>query len=230
MNYAAIVEAAAGDEALLQLIEKRREHQQALYNTALGSNDPGKINRALSFADSGSRLPMILDLTKDAPAQVFWAVFLKAWTSCDATWDHRRTLLRRLRRHRDAIAFLKPTDRAFYDAMPNRVRVFRGCAAARVKAISWTTSESVAISFARGHRTIPVPKPVVAVADIPKRCVFAVATAREENEVILDPAALKIRSVAPLKAHPACAPVSAGRTAAKRRSQLDQAKAGRTRA
>jgi len=188
---------AIGDEAALRAIEESRERQREAFEAAKVSRDPDKIFCAVLLVGSGNRLPFLLDLVEDLPPETFWPLFLSTWPSCDATWAHRRRLVGVLREKGDAIPYLSPPDREFFDGLPDPVRVMRGCSASRVKSVSWTTREQVAIGFAHGHRLIPVPDPVVAVADIAKDAIFAVSTERHEAEVILAPAALRIRSVTP---------------------------------
>jgi len=82
-------------------------------------------------------------------------------------------------------------DAAFYDSLPDEVAVYRGCSRPRMSAISWTTDRQVADIFARGHRGIRVPDPVIASAVIPKSAIFTVVTSRNESEVIVDPRRLR---------------------------------------
>lgn len=65
--------------------------------------------------------------------------------------------------------------------------VYRGCSRARVEGLSWTTDFELVRGFANGHRGIPVPKPVVAKANICKDGIFAIFRSRAESEIVLDP-------------------------------------------
>jgi len=89
------------------------------------------------------------------------------------------------------IGFMDPADRAFYDALPDRVTVFRGCGRRRVRALPWTTDRECAAYFARGGRFAPPPDPVIACGEIAKTNLFFVSTDREECEVVLDPYSVK---------------------------------------
>ena len=86
-----------------------------------------------------------------------------------------------------AWAFFSPSQRQFFETLPPLVRVFRGCARLRVRGIAWTVDRAVAEDFARGHRGIRVPEPVVASALIPKEHIFFVTNERQEKEVVLKP-------------------------------------------
>jgi hypothetical protein len=90
-----------------------------------------------------------------------------------------------------ALAFLSPSQRQFFETLPPQVQVFRGCSAPRVQAIAWTTDRTTAEGFARLHRGIRVPEPVVASALIPKEHIFFVTDEREEKEIVLNPRRLR---------------------------------------
>ena len=90
-----------------------------------------------------------------------------------------------------SLAFLQSAQRQFFDTLPPLVQVFRGCSAPRVRGIAWSTERSVAEGFARGHRFIRVPEPVVASAVIPKEHIFFVTDERNEKEIVLDPRRLR---------------------------------------
>jgi hypothetical protein len=156
-------------------------------------------------ANSLGRLPIILDLIEGAPPEIFWPDFMEAWTLCDNTWQDRKRILRALEaqtKREPALRFFSQTNREFFDALPALVPVFRGCSRPRVRALSWTTDQSVADRFAYGHRRIPVPEPVVAFAIIPKEHILFVSIDRKEREVILRPWRLRKLIVNPYMARP----------------------------
>lgn len=86
--------------------------------------------------------------------------------------------------------------RAFFDGLPDPIRVYRGCSRQHVMGIAWTTDRDVAKGFAQGHRGIPVPDAIIAEADIPKSAVFAIFLERDESEVLLNPERARMRSIA----------------------------------
>ena len=122
---------------------------------------------------------------------------MDAWSVCDATWHARTRLLQVLRAMEPAVPFFSPEQRAFFDALPAQINVFRGCSGPRVRAVSWTTDRTVAEGFARGHRTLGVPEPVVASAIIPKQYIFFVTNDRNEKEVVLNPRRLRRPMIEP---------------------------------
>jgi hypothetical protein len=86
-----------------------------------------------------------------------------------------------------APAFFSQTQRKLFETIPQRVQVFRGCSLPRVLGIAWTIRRDIAEGFARGHRNIRLPEPVVTSALIPKEHIFFVTDDREEKEIILNP-------------------------------------------
>jgi hypothetical protein len=129
----------------------------------------------------------MLNALDGADDELFWRVFLEVWSACDGTEHVQDRLIRSLRGHGSGVAFLSSEARDFFSRHPDPIPVFRGCSRARVRRISWTTNEDVALAFVRGHRAIAVPEPVLASALVPKSAVFAVFLDREESEVLLDP-------------------------------------------
>jgi len=132
----------------------------------------------------------VLDLIEDAPTDLFWPVFLAQWTICDNTWNEGERLLRALRKHtRGAkpVTYFSNKQRRAFNRLPATITVHRGCSRSRVAGVSWTIDEAVAAGFARGHRRIRVPDPVIASGQIGREHVFALVEDRQERELILDP-------------------------------------------
>jgi hypothetical protein len=127
------------------------------------------------------------------PREIFWPVFCFHWSHCDDTWYLQHYLILALRNHAPAI--LSDDEQKSFDALPDPVRVYRGCSRERIKGVSWTTERSMAENFARGHRHIPVPDPVIATGMIAKSAIFMTNKQRGEDEVLLDPDRLQELSV-----------------------------------
>jgi hypothetical protein len=139
-------------------------------------------------------------LVASCAPSVFWPVLLSEWEACDATWPIQRELKSQLlavHNVENVRKYLDDKAGSFFDALDDQVRVFRGCSRQRIKGLSWTTDETVAVGFARGHRNIPVPSPVIASALILRSKIFFVALERNESEIVLDPNCLLDLSWAP---------------------------------
>ena len=143
---------------------------------------------------SGNRLDVMLALLTYQPSIIFWPVFHANWTHCDGTEHLSDRLVSDLRRHdtrRRSVPLLRKTDSDWFQSLTNPIRIYRGCSGPRVHRVSWTTEISVAENFARGHRFIKVPDPVIATALIAKDAVFGAYQARKEGEIVIDPEALQ---------------------------------------
>jgi len=116
----------------------------------------------------------------------FWRIFQFGWPTSDNTWYCRRDIKMLLDEREPAGPFLKGADKEFYDSLPDLVTVYRGCSSSRVRGLAWTTDLDIARRFARGHRQIDVPSPVVATANVPKEAIYTVTTDRNEFEVVLN--------------------------------------------
>lgn len=75
-------------------------------------------------------------------------------------------------------------DQAWHD-LPHKQTYYRGQSAQDVVGLSWTTSLEVAKGFAKGHRKIRVPEPLVLETVIDKRLLSMVVGNRNESEVVL---------------------------------------------
>jgi hypothetical protein len=144
---------------------------------------------------SAMRLPALLKLLADAPPAVFWKVFLRQWPGLDGTWAHRDVLLDLVRRNALAAsprAFFDENQAAFYVSLSATVMVYRGSSTERAGGLAWTTSRAMAENFARGHRGLPVPDPVIVATKVPRDAILAVFIERDEAEVVIDPDAVAL--------------------------------------
>lgn len=141
--------------------------------------------------ESCNRLELMLDEVDRLPSAMFWPVFQEVWPTCDSTWAQQEALLDLLRFHQPCQAHLGTADREFFASLPDIVSLYRGCSRDRLLGLSWSTDRAIAETFARGHRGIYVPDPIVAEAQIAKTWILAVSTARGESEILIDPDALE---------------------------------------
>lgn len=160
-------------------------------------DDPDKIIKILwgIGVNSTNRLSAMINLTAFSSPETFWRVFNQCWSDCDDTWDLQEDLLNTLEcfHYEDSSpqGFLSPEAKEFFSKLPDRITVYRGCDRSRIRAISWTTDPKIAKSFAKGHRGIRLPDPVVMTAKVWKRDVITIIQDREESEVIIDPRSLR---------------------------------------
>jgi hypothetical protein len=177
---------AIGRREWNQLLSNERRALRALKGDAFVS---AAIAHLLKFS-SERRARKMLSLVRDQPANVFWRIFLAVWSNCDDTWSLRGPLLERLRSASaevSATEYLGDADRTAFDSLPAEITIYRGCSKQRINGLSWSTNRVVAQGFARGHREIPVPEPVLVTALAKKEEILAVNNGRRENELICVP-------------------------------------------
>lgn len=93
---------------------------------------------------------------------------------------------------------LDANERAWFDRLSGKFKVYRGCAENRIDGVCWTTDRDVAVSFAKGHRGIKLDSPVVVSATCYKDDVLLAVNDREEFEIVVDPDELEDVWVEPL--------------------------------
>lgn len=106
--------------------------------------------------------------------ELFWEVIREAWPLFDLI-PHKEF----------EKAFRCFKSFAPREGIPPRVTVYRGQSKNYPLGLSWTTSRAVAESFARGHRGIKPPDPVIYSVEVTKKQIAFLCDDREESEVVL---------------------------------------------
>ncbi len=117
----------------------------------------------------------VLAWAETASGRAFWSVTVRAWTTFD-----------RIPHPEFAAVFARFAEHAPpKQRLPERVTVYRGQSASAPMGLSWTRDRRVAEGFARGHRNIRVPDPVVLEMEVTPAQVAFCTNARKEREVVL---------------------------------------------
>jgi len=137
--------------------------------------------------NSEDRLQLILTLTEGRPAIEFMELFAAGWCSCDDNWRLMPEIRHRLQAAKeiDFRQFLIQEDRQWFDGLPDRLKVYRGCERGREHGLSWTVDPDVAQSFARGHRGVTNAELRVVACEIDKRDVLFATNERLEFELLI---------------------------------------------
>jgi hypothetical protein len=134
--------------------------------------------------------------------EMFWPMFLRLWDDSEAdTTRGYASRLHRVHRRRRAYDFVTAEDKRFYDSLPDPVTVYRGQEQGAPVGISQTTDRAKGEWFAQRFACLH-GRPVLLVAEVHKRDVYAVFTDREESEVLCRPNVLEARALAPEKTAP----------------------------
>lgn len=165
----------------------QKEHESAVASfLKMRSVDPAEVN-AFVYGPygGGSHVRSTLvaqwarSLTPAAGGHAFWQVIREQWATFDRI-DHAE-YQRQFRRF-SPYWLLTQEVADLADCM----MIYRGQSSLSRVGLSWSLSRDVAEGFARGHRGIPVPEPVVLERRIHRKQVaLAVIGDRDEAEVVL---------------------------------------------
>jgi hypothetical protein len=158
------------------------------------------VDRLAYFSSYDRAVGLAIVMTSAPTSADVVRTFLEWGNSCDAPWwqhSHFASCLRHALREVALADYLEPPERAFYDALPASVPVWRGCERGKERGLYWTTNRAIAEGFASGKRCSN-QVPTLVHAEIPKPYIFAVFVDRKESEIVLDPRRLTKLSAAPL--------------------------------
>jgi hypothetical protein len=178
------------DEAGLQLLKDLAQ-----------SRSLDDIRGYLLQFDSYARTKPMTWLLMLAPARRRLEIFLESGNMCDAPWLFRKKIAKCLREalaEIDLIEVLGPEERAFYEAQPDPIPVWRGCRHGRERGLHWTTNRVLAEEFAQGKRCTN-QNPTLVAAEILKQHVLAVFNSRQEDEVVVDYCQLRNLNAMPIE-------------------------------
>lgn len=178
-------EAAAARHAMDEAWQQERDEAAA---ALIRAGDPDAIPAYLRrWCDSQDRPVEFLRVVEamNLDSVRFWRILAAEWCGFDRI-PHRR-MAAAFRQHRTAWSpdCMRPADRADFDALPARVTLFRGQSALAPVGLAWTLNRQVAEQFARGHRDIPVPSPVLLSVEVRREAVAFMSTERGEAEAVL---------------------------------------------
>jgi hypothetical protein len=128
-------------------------------------------------------LKLILCVFEDCPP-IFWGVFLKWWSDWEGHGLKMR--LQRVHRRQPAYEFLSKKNRRAFDALPERVEVYRGQAADAPMGFSWTTNREKGEWFAHRFEMLH-GRPALLSGTVRKRNIWAIELDRGEYEVLCHP-------------------------------------------
>lgn len=138
------------------------------------------------LTNSFNRMDMMLLLRRHMRVADWWCLLGEHWSSCDRISSHKERLRRYLstarRPHLDAM--MTDDELGAMESMPDAITVYRGCYAANIDGLSWTTSKDVAERFPTLNRyRRPGQRPLlIEGAAMARRAVLKLG--RQEHEVI----------------------------------------------
>ena len=107
------------------------------------------------------------------------------WTSCDAFYkwndEFKEIFIKKNVKVEDTLHMY---DRDWFNSLPEKLTIYRGCTKGRQDGICWTADRSVAEGFAEGHRGIKNAQPMVYEETINKFDAFFAFNDRREQEIV----------------------------------------------
>ena len=157
----------------------------------------------LQFSNAYSRLETLLVLYRHLPQRAFWRLFGGEWSRCESITRHRHVVralfLRRLASGGFPIfEAMTVKDRRAYDALPDRMTIFRGCYFHNRMGFSWSVVAACAAQypFLRGFRR-PTP-PLLLTANVRKDRIAFVTVATGMTDIVVLPQHRRISRTEPI--------------------------------
>jgi hypothetical protein len=150
------------------------------------------------YANHFTRLDEILKFRTTLTRTDWLALLGEYWPRCDNLILRYGPLRRILKTTGPLRAMMTPEENAAYDALPEKITIYRGCGQANMMGMSWSLDKEIANSFPHTNR-YKVPDPLLVTSTVFKRKVLAFKRGRDEDEIITFSARLhsKEPSVAP---------------------------------
>ena len=137
----------------------------------------------LAWCDSYSRIDTLFELGSEMAPEDWHGLLGQEWSCCDNIGSYRTLLRKMLPAAGPVLPMMDATERAAYDALPERVTVYRGCGAVNMRGASWSLDRDVAARFPYLLR-YRVAQPLLITATVRKNKVLAVKLDRDEAEII----------------------------------------------
>ena len=139
----------------------------------------------LSYCDSFTRLPTILDLAFEMPFQEWLRLLGEEWTGCDNISHHIDSLSEHFSFCEYPIRELMDADeQRVYNNLPDVLTIYRGCYANNKRGICWSMDRDVAEKFPFHLRYRQPGQPLLVKARVRKSDIIAVKLGRNEAEII----------------------------------------------
>jgi hypothetical protein len=149
-------------------------------------------------------LAYILDvfskIAKQLSDKEYWTVLGAVYNQSENLWQQKRKLVRLLTADREEREFLmNGRERNHLAKLPSTLTIHRGYQYRNADGWSWTLAPKKAEWFARRFEVLG-GKPTVATGKVKKRDVIAYFSGRREQEIVVDPAVVKVTERSVLQA------------------------------
>jgi hypothetical protein len=132
---------------------------------------------------SYSRLDCLFDLFRELSYEDWLAVLGKHWSGCDNIGPSRLALRQLLPDRGPVAGMMTLQECAAWEALPERLTVYRGCGPVNMRGASWSLSQDVAAQFPFLNRYRQT-EPLLVTATVRRDRVLAVKLGRQELEIV----------------------------------------------
>ena len=121
----------------------------------------------------------------DGKPELLWRLLHLEWSGfADIPYSRFQPVLRFLRPYWRA-DYMPAKDRAFFEALPDKIEVWRGQDDSRPMRLAWTTNEETARAFARGRGLFVNSSPVLYRGVVARRHVALAPQDRDEEAIVV---------------------------------------------
>lgn len=153
-----------------------------------------EVHNAIDFmVEKPYRMDFIVTWQNSIRADKYWELVRGVWSQVENLWQYTDSHIRKVFKGQTKSnnpELFHEEDLKTWNAMPEKISIYRGCQTVNRWGWSWTTSLKTARWFATRYG--PPDPAVITVHGFPrdKAVFFAHAGGRSENEVVVDPAVL----------------------------------------
>ena len=150
-------------------------------------SDVDNAEERLFSMGSTQRTAALIDECAMLRHELAYELFRRVWPSCDDTMPYTEEIRPILQSSIDwmTIDGQLPHE-PWFDALPSRFRVYRGCNANAVNGFSWSIDREVALTFAGGHRGLHLSHPVLSSGMVRKNSILMTIGDQHEREILVE--------------------------------------------
>jgi hypothetical protein len=197
------------------------QHSKTVTNTPTTTPASRALDAAREYVyrygDSYNRMEYVMAF-KNRLNRSNWLTLLgEVLPDCDNLCSYYNLLRRTLKTAGPIREMMTPEENAAYDALPDKVTIYRGCGQANMIGMSWSLDKDTANSFPYTHR-YKVRDPLLLTATVSKCKILAVKLESDEDEIVTF-------SAKPVSQEPSTAPTPEYWEARKQKRMVESAQA-----
>lgn len=157
----------------------------------------GEYDRYVFCHERPYRVEALDRVAAQMPSDAYWPLVGSVWVDSENVWQNLDTWRSLLWPSERPVTgrplMMDDEEREALAALPDELIVYRGCTRRNRRGLSWTLDEAKAKWFAQRFATVQKMPPLVMRGRVRKDKVIAHFTGRNEDEIVADPADVKIQ-------------------------------------